>query len=256
MTRLRRAFRVLLLAGLLAALFAPVGASQGPFYIVPSRTHECENVPKCIGVTGPWIVVPAHGIATFLVNCPNTRTFLVGGTDALTSSSEIRVWFDGPLGSPLGTPSHLPTGRALSNAGSVLLFHAQSNDGRMGSFEPALGCIKLVQSTKRSTLSVLAPAGSSANTPSAPVDLRTKAIPLGPGARLVVKSSCLKRESLVGSWTALGFDTDGPPDLSHVNDVKIATRVANNAVGVVITTRTSLPVPPPTEVQLGAMCEP
>jgi len=225
-----------------------------PFYLVPSPTKECSNVQSCIAVTGPWVVVPATGEATYLVKCPNRLNFLTGGTDAQASSADIRVWWDGPLGAPLGTPLHRES--PISNAGTVLLFHAVSNDGRMGSFQPSLGCIKLQATTKRSTLSAQALSATPAATPSAALDLRAKIILLGPGLTLSAKSSCVRKEKLVGSWYSLAFETVAPPDLAHVDAVAVQTKVHDNAVSAVITTKDSLPEPPQAEVQLGAMCEP
>lgn len=119
--------------------------TRGPFYVPPSPTHQCAKLPYCYGITGPWIVVPAHGEATFLFGCPARAKgkYLLAGTDSLASSSNVRVWWDGELGAPIGQ----------QRVGSTLLFHATTNNGKQGSFQPVLGCINLVQAGKRSTVS-------------------------------------------------------------------------------------------------------
>ena len=253
----RRGMLLAVTLALVCGAFAGIGRATtagGPFYLVPSPTKECSSVPSCVSVTGPWVVVPAHGEVTYLVSCPNRIKFLTGGTDAQASSDDIRVWWDGPLGAPLGTPLHRES--PTSNAGTVLLFHAVSNDGRMGSFQPSLGCIKLQDLTKRSTLSARVVAAGPAVTPSAALDLRAKQVLLGPGLTLTAKSSCVRKEKIVGSWYSLAFETPKPPDLSHVGAVSVETRVRDNAVVAVIRTQDSLPEPPQAEVQVGAMCEP
>ena len=106
--------RMLVTVGLLAGAFALPGAVSAseagtPFFIAPSATHECDGLSFCFGITGPWVVVPATGEATFLLACPvraaSKSAFIVGGSDALSSSGNIRVWFDGRLGAPIGSPA-------------------------------------------------------------------------------------------------------------------------------------------------------
>jgi hypothetical protein len=49
-----------------------------------AATQECAGIPTCIDVPGPWVAVPAHGQASFLLDCPQRRG-VVGGVDALAS---------------------------------------------------------------------------------------------------------------------------------------------------------------------------
>jgi len=250
--RLRRilvAPSVLVLAAATLAANGLASTSGTPFYLIPSPTRECNNVPDCLAVTGPWVVVPANGEATFLLQCPSPKGFLVGGTDARSSSSAVRVWFDGQLGSPISAPS------TQSGTGAALLFHAATNNDEPGSFQPILGCISLKQLTPRS---LFAAPGA---TPSAPPELRSTHVVLEPGVVYGPRTRgtsvhCLGKQKPVGSWTALAFFPPGPPDLSHISGVRIRTVVTGNTVRALISSPLSLfnggAFP---EVQIGAICE-
>ena len=221
--------------------------AAGPFYVPPSTTHQCAKLPYCYGITGPWIVVPAHGEATFLFGCPAKATgkYLLAGTDSLASSKHVRVWWDGELGAPIGQ----------QRVGSALLFHATTNNGKPGSFQPVLGCINLVQAGKRSTVSVRRAAAPPGTPRSAPAFRpRTKRLILEPGWTRSTSVSCLKKENLVGSWSAVGFGTSGPPVLPKPGAVRVTTREVGNTVLAVI--RTAPSVRYLIQIQIGAMCQP
>ncbi len=233
-----------------SASAATAASAKGPFYLVPAPTHECVRVKNCVAVTGPWVVVPPAQPATFLFGCPTRHGFTIGGTDARASSKSVRVWYDGGLGAASGFPA------VNAKGGSVLLFHADSEDAKLSWFQPVLGCVSLTPKNKRSTLSATVLPG----TPSAaPLDLRAINVELFPGARKGLVPStparCLRNEKLVGSWTALAFArTGGPPDLSYANAVSIkAIRLGNRVQGTVTLLRS---MPYQAEVQIGAMCEP
>jgi hypothetical protein len=244
-----------LLAGCAVALLA-AGATVGsradaanPFYLVPSKTKECQRVKNCVGVVGPWVEVPAHGEATFLFACPSRRAFVVGGTDARASSSKVRVWFDGRLGAPIGSP---PPGTA---AGAFLLFHATASDARHGWFQPILGCVSLTQKTKRSTVAVVPGAR-----PAATLDLRAVNVELrldGPLLKPTTTLRCPKRETLVGHWSAFAVSSQKPPASGLAGAVAISARAAGNAVAARFRpTRTFGHLVPLATAQVGAMCEP
>jgi hypothetical protein len=248
------ALRVLVAAGTVALLAAAQTGGSGadaanPFYLVPSKTTECQRVKNCVGVVGPWVEVPAHGEATFLFSCPSRRDFVVGGTDARASSSKVRVWFDGRLGAPIGSP---PPG---TTAGAFLLFHATASDERHGWFQPILGCVSLTQKTKRSTVSVVPGVR-----PAAPLDLRVVNVELrldGPLAKPTTTLRCPKRETLVGHWSAFAVSTQKPPGSALAGAVAIAARAAGNAVEARFhPTRTFGHLVPLATAQVGAMCEP
>jgi hypothetical protein len=250
--RRQRRSGVVLLAALTAGVLAGgslAKPSRGPFPLAPSRTQECHNLAYCFGIAGLWVVIPAHGEATYLFGCPprseTKGAFLLGGTDALASSGSVRVWYDGKLGAPIGAQT----------PGSGLLFHAVTNDGSQGSFRPILGCISLSQATKRSTVSArryaTGPAGGqSAQTPRP----RATNLILAPGDTLPATAGCLRTEKLVGSWSAVAYGTAGPPRLPPPKAVKIVTHETRGTVSAEITTANSIPYL--IHIQIGAICEP
>jgi hypothetical protein len=127
--RARRA----LLAGALLTLAVSAGAlaaKKPP--PAPPKTQQCKRIKNCISVPGPWVAVPAHGEVTYLLECPK-RQGIIGGFDALASSKDIRVSWDGKLGDGAVRPGTSTIG--------VAFFRAESASGQAGSFQPVLGCI-------------------------------------------------------------------------------------------------------------------
>ncbi len=258
---MRRALRLLVVAPSLAALGAAAFAAGGlampastPFYLLPAATKECQNVTHCKGVSGPWVAVPANGEATYLFGCPMRRSFVVGGTDARASSSDIRVWFDGQLGAPIGAP------RISAKNGGVILFHAAADNHKPGSFQPILGCVSLTDLSKRSTVSARLAAAVPGTAPGVPVDLRSSQVELGLATGLRIPTynvACPKSERLVGSWSAAAFGTATPPDPSFAKAIAIETTLVGNTVHATFALRRLFGVLAPVAwAQVGAMCEP
>jgi hypothetical protein len=256
---MRRVLPLVILAATLLTLAAAVfeGISLAttagtPFYLVPSPTKECHNVSNCVAVSGPWVVVPAKGEATFLFGCPVRRGFIVGGTDARASSSNVRVWFDGQLGAPIGFPP------SSVKEGGVLLFHAVTDNERPGSFQPILGCVSLTPSSKVATVSLRRAAVLPGTTPGAALDLRAKEVVLSRLTSQPTTESCPPREQLVGSWSALAFDTTAPPGPPYVGAATVKTVAVGDQVHAVFHVLGILLVPlaPLVWAQVGAMCEP
>ena len=152
--------------------------------------------------------------------------FIIGGTDSRASSPDVRVWFDGALGAPIGFP---PSSVKL---GAVLLFHASAESGRQGWFQPTIGCVSLTSKTKRSTVSAVAtapgtPAGSA-------LDLHAENIFLRPERGVGVQKRtlrCPRGERPVGSWSAVALDTASPPAsvYAHAATVNTAPRGQSSA---------------------------
>jgi hypothetical protein len=227
-------------------------ASPGgnPFYVVPvPQTNECTNVPHCSGVTGPWVVIPAHREATFLLRCPERHGFSVGGTDARVSSPVVQVWFDGELGAPIGTPSF------KTSTGAAVLFHATSGNGKPGWFQPTVGCSSLAESSERSTVSALPgiPAGP-------PPDLHAVSFDVTNAVRYGQRVTCPRTEKL-GSWWASFAFLAGPPELSLAGNL-FSTRhavFAHRSLVVAIRTGNNLDsaagaYPEEYEIQVGIAC--
>jgi hypothetical protein len=248
---LRVLFAAMGLSALLSATFAASGLanrSGNPFYLVPEQERkECHSVNNCVSLIGPWVVVPARGQATYLLECPaKQHAGFVGGTDTRTSSPAVRVWFDGQIGSPI--KQNITTGAAL-------LFHAVTTNGKAGTFEPVIGCVRLRnQSPGRSTVSARHAAAAPGTAAGPPLDFSARLLVLVPGTKQTKITSCAKGAKLVDSWKALAFSAENPPSLAHVSDVSIDTVVTGNRVRATVETAPSLPFAPLAEVQIGAIC--
>jgi hypothetical protein len=262
---MRRLLALFVLAGCVLALVAAVLASGSvtktsgsPFYAVPPpKTRQCNGVKACLLVVGPWVVVPAKAEATFLLDCPK-RHGSVGGSDAEVSSKHVHVWFDAQIGSPIVQGI---------TTGPFLLFHAVTDNGKPGSFEPLLGCITLQNpSSIRSTVSARVAGQLPGTTSGVPLQPRAKLVVLQAGTKQKTTRGCEGDERLVGSWSSLAFVTSErnsvvalltpPPSLSHIGAVRTTTRMAHGKVRATIQTDRSLPFIPLAEVQIGSMCAP
>ena len=240
------------LAALAAAGVLSSGARpDSPFYLVPTPTKECSGVTNCEAEPGPWVSVPAHGETTYLLACPRRRTYLVGGTDARASSPGIRVWFDGQLGPSGGFP---PIGAAT---GAAVLFHAVSENGTAGTFQPILGCVSLRNETRNATVSFVYAAGPGGH-PGPPLDLRASSVVVEPGMKRGTSVGCARNEKLVGSWSSYALQTTGPPARRYASAVTVTTATANGAVHAVfhVGRAAVTGLAPESWVQVGAMCQP
>jgi hypothetical protein len=233
---------LLVLAG---AVFAAAGLARTS--AAPQTTQECNKVKVCVHVIGPWVAVPATGEATWLLEC-SKRQGSVGGTDARASSVHIHVWFDGQIGAPISQGV---------TTGSFLLFHAISDDGKAGSFEARLGCIPIKkQSSSRSTLSARRAAAVPGTPVGVPLDPYATSIVLSVGSKQTASQACPKKETLVGSWSGLAFNSTGPPAnvAAALGKVTTKTSVEGSSVNGVVQTSSSFPGPTTAEVQIGAVC--
>ncbi|HWB21575.1 MAG TPA: hypothetical protein VG652_01660 [Gaiellaceae bacterium] len=230
------------------AVFA--AASLARSSAAPQTTQECHKVKVCVHVVGPWVAVPGTGEATWLLEC-SKRQGSVGGTDARASSVHVHVWFDGQIGAPISQGV---------TTGSFLLFHAVTDNGQPGSFEPLLGCIPVKkQSASRSTLSARRISAGIPGTPvGVPLQPRGTLVVLQAGSKQTTSQSCQKKETLVGSWNGLAFGTKDPPtDVGSVlGSVTVKTSAEGTSVKAAIQTGGSLPLTDEAEVQIGAVCAP
>ena len=227
-----RAAFVTLVAGL-----AVVAASAAP---AQGATGECRGIRTCIRVPGPWVFVPAHGRAEYLLSCPAGRS-VVGGLDAQASSRAVRVSFEGRLGAPV-QPGVTTTRYAL--------FRAVSISDRAQTFQPRLGCIPLQGGGGRSTVSArVTPAGPS-------LALRARVSIIGPGQVRFAKVACRSSEHLVGSWHAVGFRLKKPPTLGAGTLVTVTHTTVGRQVVATATATDGLSVDVNAIVQVGAECAP
>jgi hypothetical protein len=229
----------LLVALTAAAWFAPPGAA----------TSECHGIKACIEVPGPWVVVPAHGRAQYLLNCPGGDS-VVGGLDARATSRTIHVSFEGRLGAPV-QPGQTTTRHAF--------YRAVSTSAHTQVFQPLLGCIPSAREGgsgqgggPRSTVSarVVTPVGL-------PPDFRARVVAIAQGDMKTAHVSCLRTETRVGAWHAIAFRTKKPPNLQQVGFVQAQhALVGNNQVAVTALASEALSSGLRALVQVGTECAP
>ena len=220
------------LAGVLSLTAATTSAG--------AATNECRGIMACIPVAGPWVLVPAHSQATYLLACPAGRS-VVGGLDAQASSRDVRVSFDGRLGAPVG-PGVTTTRYAL--------FRAVSISGRAQTFQPRLGCVPTQGGGGRSTVSArVTPVGPS-------LELRARIVIIGPGQVRFAKVACLASEHLVGAWHAIAFRVKQPPKIGAGTLVDVTRTVAGRRVVATATATDGLSIDVHPVVQVGAECAP
>ena len=223
---------IVTLGGVLALAAATTSAG--------AATNECRGITACIPVAGPWVLVPPHGQATYLLACPAGRS-VVGGLDAQASSRDVRVSFDGRLGAPVG-PGVTTTRYAL--------FRAISISGRAQTFQPRLGCIPTQGGGGRSTVSArVTPVGPS-------LELRSRIVIIGPGQVRFAKVSCLASERLVGAWHATAFRVKLPPKIGASAVVDVTRTVSGRRVVATATATDGLSIDLHPVVQVGAECAP
>src|SRR5262249_33998678 len=117
------------LLGLLVLATLSLGALAAHAAAPP--TNECNGIQECQRAQGPWVIVPAHGWAQYLLDCPRRRG-IVGGIEALASSSDVHVMWQAEMGSPVSP------GRSTAR---YAFYRAVSAKHHAGVFQPRIGCI-------------------------------------------------------------------------------------------------------------------
>jgi hypothetical protein len=189
---------------------APAGAAD-----------ECDGLPICVSVPGPWVVVPTSTGTTrtpveYQLTCP--RGHVVGGLDARLSVRGIDVQFLGRLGSPVN-PGITTTRSAVFRATYV----GQSD--RAASFKPFIGCMPAAGGGSRVPTSV------SSFRPGEPVTRRVRTVRVRPGSTTVVQR-CSAGERLVGGTHAFAFAARNPPSASLASGVSGSQVVGDRSVTV------------------------
>jgi len=198
-----------------------------------AATVECAGIPTCIDVPGPWVAVPAQGEAKFLLDCPQRRG-VVGGVDALASSRDIHVTFEGLLGGPVA-PGRTTTRYAF--------FRAVSGHHRQGLFEPQIGCIPSSAGGPQTTAYTISPAGPA-------TDLAAATMAVQPGTARHATIGCANGARLIESWDATAFADPVPPVFADA--VEVVRTVHKGQVAVKITASEALPRA--AFVQVGVRC--
>jgi hypothetical protein len=226
MTRRTVALGALLAA--LAAVAVPGGAGAA---------GECNGIPRCIPVEGPWVAVPANGEAKFMLQCPQGRG-IVAGTDAQASSQDVRGTFDAILGAPVAF------GRSTSMS---VLFRAVSAHHHVGLFKPFIGCIPAPSAVRNTIATKASPVG-------APLDLRAVTLKLTPGLQRTVTLACPNGESLVDSWNATAFGSASPPPPALASAVTVRSRIVKGQARLTIFASEALPRSVQAQLQIGVRC--
>jgi hypothetical protein len=161
--------------------------------------------------------------------------------DAVVTSRDVRIGFDGRLSAPVQPGSTTTT---------YALFRAVSVSNRVQAFQPLLGCVPLQGGGGRSTVSAyVSPPGPS-------LEYRSRIAVLAPGSVGFAKVSCTASEKLVGSWHALAFRTKNPPKLDNAGRVHTSTVVLGKKVVVTAAASDGLSIDAHAIVQAGAECAP
>jgi hypothetical protein len=227
-----------LVAGVASAAALAAGAPPPPAKKGAAPTaNPCAEVKNCKPVEGPWVAVPASGEAQFLLECPK-RAGTIGGTDALVSSTDVRVTWEGNTGSPV---------RPGTTTIYFAFFHAASAKGKVGFFQPYIGCIPPEKSNPRSTVS------ARLTKPQGFLDRRQSLFALRVG-RQAATQTCKKGERLLSGWHSVVFGSAAAPDPLLANKVHVVLTIANGKVVAAIQTDPGMPPAAHAELQLGAVC--
>lgn len=248
--------RLLLVVAVLAALASGAIAAHAA-----QPTNECNGIRECQRAVGPWVVVPAHGWAEYLLDCPGRRG-IVAGLDSLTSSNDVHVHFLAQIGAPIAPGRTTTTSaffRAISATHRRSLFQPRvgcipNNPTRGGtvSFDlasgppPFLGAAQLL-GAQRTTTAVHA-------VPGPPFVYAATNLKLRPGVIRTVTIGCVPGQKLAYSWTAVGFRTVAPPPVALADAIQVKATMIGKQVSVAIAASEALPRAAAAEVQLGVMC--
>lgn len=222
-------FGVALLAALAVAAATAAGAGA---------QNECRGIQRCIPVGGPWVYVHGSAETRFLLTCGSRG--VVGGVDALATSSAVRVSFDGRLGAPV-SPGVTTTRGAL--------FRGRVAGKAFGAFEPWVGCIPANGGGGRSTVSARIAPGPS-------LTLVARIVVVTPGEVKNASVACPAGETLVDGWHAVAFRTKKPPAFTDAARVHVRHGLAGRRVVATVTATDALSIDAHAVVQVGAECAP
>jgi hypothetical protein len=234
-------------ASALAAGAAPAGA-----------TSECNGLPACVRVPGPWVVVPAPAPPAsrqrveYQLTCP--QHFVVGGLDAQLSARTIEISFLGILGGPVNPG-------ITTSSSAVFVAAPTGSGGTLASFRPLIGCMPAGRGAGSPPTLFRAPRAFAATplatgpsfAPGQPSVRRVKQFELGPSSSRRLTLSCARGERLLQGSRAVGFYSNGPPDDTLMQAV--STTLAVDASRVTVVARTGAAVARTRAVvQLQAVC--
>ncbi len=222
----------LVLALVAAFAVAAATASQA------GAQNECQGIQQCIPVGGPWVYVHGSAETDFLVSCGSKG--VVGGLDALATSTAVRVSFDGRLGAPVAPGT--TTTRSV-------LFRGRLSGASRGAFQPWVGCIPASGGGGRSTVSARVAPGPS-------LDRVARIVIVSPGEVKTASIGCPSGEKLIGGWHAIAFRTKNAPTLADADRVRVHHALAGGKVVATVASTDALSIDAHAVVQIGAECAP
>jgi hypothetical protein len=228
--------KALVAALVLAAAVAAAWPAAG------GAANECNGLQTCIPVTGPWVLTQSSGPGEYLMTCPTGS--VVGGLDALATTSNVRVDFVGQVGAPV-SPGVTTTRNALIRGTLV------GKKPVRAVFQPYLGCIPSAGGGGRQTTSARAVVR-----PGAPLARYAKNVLVHPGAVSFGAVSCPAGSQLVRSWSVMFFKTKNPPSLDQVSLVHARRIVAGRRAGLTVEATDGLSLDVHAAVQVGVECAP
>jgi hypothetical protein len=208
-------------------LLAALAAAAAAFGVAPAgATNECNGLPICVAVAGPWVLVPVARTpqrphVEFRMTCP--KGYVAAGLDAELSDRAIDVSFSGRLGAPVNP--------GITTERAVVFFGLYAGAGaKAPSFRPHIGCMPASGGGGIPTLAAVYPPGK-------PVVRRVTETTLYAGRKLRVFAACAPGERLVGAAHAVAFWTPQPPTAALAAQVSAVQAVRGERVRVDVTTR-------------------
>lgn len=224
--------RLALLAVLSAAVVAACAARSG------SAANECKGLRVCVPISGPWVVVHKGTPSTYLLSCG--KDGVVGGLDAVATTSAVRVSFDGRLGSPV---------QPGTTTSTSAYFTGLLVSGRTAAFQPWIGCVPSSGGGGRTTVAYQVEPGPA-------LDRVAHVVVVGSGTVKSASVACPAGEPLVGGWDTLAFRTAKPPDLRLASFVQIERVATGRKEVVTVSASDALAPEAHAVVQVGAECAP
>jgi hypothetical protein len=184
------------------------------------------------------VVVQRGAETEYLQSCG--KQGVVGGVDADTTSTAVRLSFDGRIGAPVSP--------GVTTTQSVL-YRGRLVQGARGAFQPWVGCIPARGGGGRSTVSARA-------APGAALHRVARIVVVSPGEVKTATLACPAPEKLVGGWHAVAFRTKHPPRPADAARVRASHALANGKVVATIAATDALSIDAHAIVQVGVECAP
>ncbi|MGZ4412222.1 MAG: hypothetical protein ACXVY8_08825 [Gaiellaceae bacterium] len=240
--------------GLLAVTLAFLAAGAAP----AGATSECNGLPACVRVVGPWVVAPGATAAgprervAYQLLCP--KRFIVGGLDAELSSRQIDIAFLGKLGGPVNPG-------ITTTISAVFLATTTGAASAPASFRPHIGCMPARQGagvpptafTPVRWLAAASPRFAVAVPPGQPTVRRVRGFRLRAGRTQSLSLACRRGERLLAGSRAVGFYTKRPPPPALMAGVSTTLTLTGNRLTVVARAGASI-AHVRSVVQLQAVC--